>query len=90
MRKIIETLKNADNESTACPYWLIIDPKQNMSCDPHAVAMNIEGPFFSREDAEEYLQRRRYNYSKKAVVYCASGYFSDKYRKLCKDNGIAT
>ena len=26
MEEIIETLKSADNESTAAPYWLIIDP----------------------------------------------------------------
>jgi hypothetical protein len=27
MNEIVETLKSADNESTAAPYWLIIDPE---------------------------------------------------------------
>ncbi len=28
MREIIQALKSADNEATAAPYWLIIDPEQ--------------------------------------------------------------
>ena len=81
---IIETLKSADNEATESPYWLILDPHQNMSCDYHQMAGHIEGPFFCREDAEDHLKSRRYAYSDRAVVYCLSGYWSYKYKALCR------
>lgn len=69
------------NECTDSPYWLVLDPEQNMSCCPHQMAGTIEGPFFSREEAEEYLKQRRYAYSDRAVVYCLSGYRSRQYRE---------
>lgn len=81
--EIVETLKTADNESTSAPYWLIIDPRQMMSPDCYAVAGMITGPFFCREDAQKQLDSRRYNYSKRAVVFCHSGYWSVKYKELC-------
>ena len=46
MNEIIETLKNADNEATRCPYWLILDPRQNMNCNIHQLAGQIAGPFY--------------------------------------------
>lgn len=42
---IIETLKNAPNEATRAPYWMILDPVQNMGCDIHLLACQITGPF---------------------------------------------
>jgi len=84
---IIETLKEADNEGTAAPYWLIIDPRQMMAPDCHTVASMIDGPFFSRDDAQQQLENRRYDYGPKAVVYCASGYWSKKYKDLCATVG---
>jgi hypothetical protein len=81
---ICETLANADNEATAAPYWLILDPKQNMSCNVHGLAGQISGPFFCREDAQEYLKDRRHAFSQKAVVYCHSGHHSRKYELLCR------
>lgn len=78
MKQIIETLKSSDNEGTESPYWLILDPKQNMSCDYHYLASMITGPFFCREDAEAHLKTRRYAFSERAVVYCLSGYWSTK------------
>ena len=84
MNEIIDTLKGADNESTESPYWLILDPRQNMGCDVHLLACQITGPFFSREDAEIQLKRTSYNYSERARVYCLSGYHSEKYKKLCR------
>jgi hypothetical protein len=81
--EILETLKAADNESTAAPYWLIIDPSQMMRPDCHTVAGMITGQFFCREDAQSHLEARRYNFSKRAVVYCHSGYWSKKYKDLC-------
>lgn len=80
--EIVKTLKAADNESTDSPYWLILDPEQNMSCNPHYMANGITGPFFSREDAEGHLSIRRYGFSKNAVVYCLSGYASSKYKNF--------
>lgn len=88
MKTIKETLENADNEATAAPYWLILDPKQNMCCGVHELASQISGPFFSRGDAQNFLDRTRYNFSKKARAYCHSGHMSMKYAKLCKDAGV--
>lgn len=87
MQEIVDTLKEADNESTACPYWLVIDPRQMMRPDCYAVANMIDGPFFSREDAKSYLESRPYAYSERAVVFCASGYWSKKYKNLCSSLG---
>ena len=73
------------NEGTAAPYWLILDPKQNMS---HSVDMLITGPFFSREEAESVLHRTKYNYSHRAIVYCMSGCYTDQYYQRCKEVGL--
>ena len=48
----------------------------------------ITGPFFSRADAGEYLKRRRYEYSSHAYIWCASGYWSDKYKTFCRQIGV--
>ena len=79
MKTILETLQKADNEFTRSPYWLILDPSQNMRCNVHEMAGGITGPFFSREDAETFLKRTRYNFSDRAIVYCLSGHNSAKY-----------
>jgi hypothetical protein len=83
-RVIVDTLAQADNEATAAPYWLIIDPAQNMRCDIHAAALQITGPFFCRQDAANHLEARNYAFSSRARVYCASGYWSQKYKDLCR------
>ncbi len=83
MKNIIETLKSTDNEATRAPYWLILDPRQNMNCDVHVLAGQISGPFFSRADAQKHLNGTRYNFSRRAVVYCCSGHQSRKYEALC-------
>jgi hypothetical protein len=72
------------NECTAAPYWLILDPKQNMDCDVHWLASQIAGTFFSREEAQVELDNTRYNYSKRAVVFCMSGHYSKQYAVGCK------
>jgi len=82
MGEIIITSKRSDNEGTDSPYWLILDPKQNMSCNVHNLASQITGPFFCRKDAEDHLRARRYAFSKKATVYCLSGCYSEKYKKM--------
>jgi len=84
-KEITETLKRAYNEATSSPYWLILDPQQNMRCNIHNLAGQITGPFFSRKDAEDFLERTRYNFGVKACVYCLSGNYSRKYDNLCRD-----
>jgi len=80
--EVLNTLGRADNEITDAPYWLIIDPKQCMHATVHEVSTCITGPFFCREDAEHYLNGRRYHFSKRAGVYCHSGYASEKYKQF--------
>lgn len=82
---IAEAIRNADNEGTRTPYWLILDPSQNMRCSIHEMAGGITGPFFCREDAENFLASTRYNFSKKARVYCLSGHNSYKYDLFLKE-----
>ena len=82
---IMQTLRHADNEITDSPYWLIIDPSQMMKPDVGWVAHMIEGPFFSREDAEHHMKEERpHAFSDHARVYCCSGYRSTKYKEFCK------
>jgi len=85
MNEIIETLKTADNEATSAPYWLILDPHQNMRCNVHEMAGQITGPFFCRDDAEGFLRATHYNFSSRARVYCLSGNYSSKYNRLCNE-----
>jgi hypothetical protein len=84
---IVDSLK-INNESTDSPYWLILDPNQNIKCDIHVMVSNITGLFFCRKDAENYLQDHRYNFSKRAKVYCLNGNSSDKYKEFCKQFGV--
>ena len=73
---------STDTEATASPWWMIIDPRQNMKVNSYGIsniAAMITGPFFSREEAEAHLEARRYAYSKNAGVYCDSGWRSRQY-----------
>lgn len=94
-KEIVETLKKADNEGTAEPWWVMFDLGHlhdmfvgtaehgeipSMDRILTAVAMNMAGPFFSRGDAENYLKSRRYDYTEHAKVWCSSGYRSQKYK----------
>lgn len=69
-----------ENEGTDSPYWLILDPRQMLKLNVYALASMITGPFFSRAEAQRHLDARRYNFSKHAVVYCHSGYWSHQYK----------
>jgi hypothetical protein len=82
---LIDTLKKADCEATAAPWWMIVNPQQNMRCDLAEAAFQITGPYFSREDAEEYLKNAKHNFSGRAQVWCASGCYSKKYEKFYKE-----
>ena len=70
-----------NNEATAAPYWLILDPRQNMRACLNQLASQITGPFFSRADAERHLDRFRYRFTKRARVYCHSGCSSFHYKE---------
>ena len=73
------------NEGTAAPFWVIIDPYTQMfKLDYETVASMVKGLFFSREEAKEYLKNHRYNFTKRAVVYCMSGHYGQQYRDACK------
>lgn len=77
----IEIEVSDENEGTAEPWWVIVDPKQMMKPDPYAVMIGmVTGPYFSRKEATEYLSNHRYNFSSRAVVYCASGCYTQEYK----------
>jgi hypothetical protein len=85
MQEIIDTLMTTDREFTSAPYWLIIDMNDKTEIsDIREVASMVTGPFFSRKDAQAYLDARRYNFSDGARVYCKSGHESPKYARLWK------
>ena len=76
------------NESTAYPFWIIIDPRQNFHTGNqglHNIAGMTTGVWFSRESAEEYLKNHRYNFGENARVYCHSGYYSQEWVELPKE-----
>lgn len=77
----IEVDVTGDNEATAYPWWAIVDPAQNMRADLAHAAGQITGPFFSRDEAEGFLKATRYNFSKRAKVWCFSGTYSYQYRE---------
>ena len=72
-----------ENDSTSYPWWVILFPvwatrKRLSSAD---VSNAVEGPFFSREEAQKELNSRRHYYGKQAVVWCLSGCNTIKYRR---------
>lgn len=84
----IELEISEKNEGTSAPWWAIIDPRQNFETGNHGlhnIANMITGPFFSREDAEMFLHRTRYNFGRNAAVFCFSGYYSYEYSSAIKD-----
>lgn len=84
----IELEVSEKNESTAFPWWVIIDPRQNFDINEdglHRVAGMITGPFFSRESAQDFLTATKYNFGKNPHVYCMSGTYSNEYRTAIRD-----
>lgn len=95
----VEIHVSEKNEGTESPWWILIDPshlramfegvaKHGEIPDEDriltAIAHSIEGPYFSREEAEDYLKSRRYAYSEDAKVWCHSGYRTTQYRMAIK------
>jgi len=78
------------NEGTAYPFWVIIDPRQNFKTNDdglHYVAGMFTGVWFSRESAQNFLDRTRYNFSANAHVFCMSGTYSEDWRELYNQIG---
>lgn len=76
------------NEGTAEPWWMIIDPRQSLRTDEDAcytIANMITGPFFSREEAQNHLNNRRYAFGKNAVVFCHSGCWTTEYKNAYRE-----
>jgi hypothetical protein len=88
MKNINEEIKISNkNESTRCPFWIIIDPKQNFKTDENGiynVARMITGVWFSREAAQTHLDCNHHHFSKNAVVYCHSGCYSKDWENFTK------
>jgi hypothetical protein len=83
----IEIELSEENEGTSAPWWVIIDPKQNLSKSreaTHNIASMITGPFFSRQEAEDHLTARSHAFGCNAVVFCMSGYWSREYGEAIK------
>lgn len=78
--KIEIDVDTINNDCTSHPYWLILDPEQNLRCDVNILAGQITGPFFSRKEATAYFEATRYRYGKKARVYGCSGYNTNQYK----------
>lgn len=73
---------STDNEATSAPYWVIINPHQNMKCGDEGVrsiASCVKGLFMSREEAQNFLDRTHYNFRKDARVYCMSGCYGKEW-----------
>jgi hypothetical protein len=91
----IEIEITGDNEATAYPWWVIVNPMEHMKKEDAEVdmlgdseiAFAITGPFFSREEAENHLTARRYAFSKGAVVWCLSGHATTVYRNAINKVG---
>ena len=71
------------SEATEHPWWFIAEPSRDRSAE--SVAQAITGPYFSRESAEDQLRRNPHRYSRKAIVWCASGYRSPEWRAFCEE-----
>jgi hypothetical protein len=77
MKILIEI--SEENAATAFPWWIILDPRQNMRAEAGDLASQITGPFFSRAAAQKHLVLKRHRFSDRAVVWCHSGRDSIEY-----------
>lgn len=78
MTKYAEIIKSygENNDITAYPYWAIVNDTKG------GPPRMVQGIWFNRADAERHLESRRYEYGKKAIVYCFSGHYSTHVREL--------
>ena len=76
-----------ENEATAYPFWIIIDPRQNFHTNDfglHNIANMITGIWLSREAAQNHLNAKRHRFGKSARVFCHSGHDSWDWKNLVK------
>lgn len=82
-----------DNKLTNCPVWFVIAPCADWisgeTISVQDVGLMFDGPFFSREEATEYLESNSYKYSGAAIVYCKSGNVSPRYCAAFQENKSA-
>ncbi len=74
----IELEVSTEHEGTSVPYWLILDPHY-ATRNAAAMANDIVGPFFSREEAEDVFNSIRHKLSDGAKVFCLSGHLATQY-----------
>jgi len=87
MKKIVIEVSEK-NEGTWCPWWAILDPHQFFRATKEGIydlASMVTGPYFSREEAQEQLDRRRYDYGPHACVFCFTGCHSGQYQQRLKE-----
>ncbi|HEG43770.1 MAG TPA: hypothetical protein ENH94_06970 [Phycisphaerales bacterium] len=83
----IELEISEKNEGTNSPWWMIVNPWRSLGFNETAIqniASMITGPFFSRAEAQQELDKRRSEYGKHAVVFCSSGYNASQYREAIR------
>jgi hypothetical protein len=74
------TIKVERNFLTKAPYWLILEPDQNMSCDINKMGYGITRPFFTFQEALECFQNNRRSFRRNAGIYKASGHHTTAFR----------
>jgi len=93
-------IESDKREFTQSPWWAIIDEgrlKQMLSTDPddvcQAVAHSVAGPYFSREMAQNYLNKLGRKFHPGAKVYCLGAmnapewtWFADRCKELAGIN----
>lgn len=85
----MKVVLNVPREEEGCryPYWLIIDPWQNMGCTVEGVTDKLKGPFFCRGAAERYLSKHGYQFSERVKIVCLSGEDSLQYKNaFCEED----
>lgn len=65
-----------ETDGTSYPYWCI--------CQKAGLGMiaMLDGIWFNRKDAEDYMKAKAHNYPKTAFVYCFSGCHSWHMKEL--------
>jgi hypothetical protein len=89
MQRMIKNLQpvaakyRRDVEATSYPWWAVVEP---VGRGRYGV---LAGPFLDRPSAESELKARRYNYAKKATVFCFSGCNSPEWQAFADAMRVA-
>lgn len=74
--------RSANAESTAAPWWAILDPGRSGKHTGTNLSGAITGPFLTREAAEDFFEAGRYRFGPHAAVWCLSGHASPEWCAL--------